>query len=198
MSISLPDSINIDITFTAGKQEMAGTQQRIIYKNILPMNTMSNTTPNSHLKRTPKDTMFVLVQVIILLLFFLLPPWKHFFAGSVAGGIVAALGISLIIWASISLGKSISPFPTPSAKATLITSGVFRYIRHPIYTGFLLFLAGITISSGSVSQLVITILATGFFFVKASYEEKQLEKKYPGYRDYKNRTGKFLPRLKLK
>ena len=148
---------------------------------------------------TFKDTVFVLVQLVLLVLFFTLPGWRHFYVRytvMVVGWIVAISGVLIIAWASINLGRSISPFPTPLEKATLVTNGVFRYIRHPIYTGFIIFLAGIAVATGSLTRIGITLFSALFFSVKASYEEKKLLKKYPGYSHYKERAGRFIPKLK--
>lgn len=158
----------------------------------------ANIKRSNSMQRTFKDILFVAVQFIILVLFFVLPAWGHFYVNElvfITGWVVAATGILAIVWASINLGRSISPFPTPLQKATLITNGIFKYVRHPIYTGFLLLLAGLTVSTGSFSRIVITLLAVLFFSIKASYEEEKLIKKYPGYPDYKERTGKFIPKL---
>lgn len=148
--------------------------------------------------KTYKDIVFVLFQLIILVLFFILPVWWRFYVNDfvfISGCIIAAAGPLIIIWASINLGRSISPFPTPNEKGVLITSGIFKFIRHPIYSGFLLLLIGVTISTGSLSRVVITLLSMIFYSIKASYEEQRLMKKYPGYFQYKEQTGKFIPKI---
>lgn len=148
--------------------------------------------------KTYKDILFVLFQFVILILFFMLPIWWHFNVNDfvfISGYIIAAAGPLIIIWASINLGRSISPFPTPKEKGVLITNGIFKFIRHPIYSGFLVFLIGLSISTGSLSRIVITLLAMIFFSIKASYEEQRLMKKYPEYIQYKERTGKFIPKI---
>lgn len=158
----------------------------------------ANSSGNNRYPKSYKDILFVSFQLFILVLFFILPIWWHFDVNDFvffSGRIIAAAGPLVIIWASINLGRSISPFPTPKEKGVLITDGIFKFIRHPIYSGFLLLLVGISISTGSLSRIVITLLAMIFFSIKASYEEEKLMKKYPEYFQYKERTGKFIPKI---
>lgn len=159
---------------------------------------IANTDSSNKYPKTYKDILFVSFQLFILVLFFTLPMWWRFNVNDfvfISGWIIAAAGPLIIIWASINLGRSISPFPTPTEKGVLITDGIFKFIRHPIYSGFLLLLIGLSISTGSLSRILITLLAMIFFSIKASYEERRLMKKYPGYFQYKERTGKFIPKI---
>ena len=48
-------------------------------------------------------------------------------------------GIAIIVVSILQLNKNLSPFPTPKENSELITTGLFSKIRHPIYSGILLF-----------------------------------------------------------
>jgi protein-S-isoprenylcysteine O-methyltransferase Ste14 len=81
------------------------------------------------------------------------------------------------------------------ADPELVTSGPYRYVRHPIYTGVVLGLVG----SALVHGMVWWLLAVGFFayfLVNASAEEREMARQFPDrYPGYKARTKKLIPYL---
>lgn len=104
-------------------------------------------------------------------------------------------GLALIAVAALRLGGALTPTPVPTATGELTTSGLYRFVRHPIYSGVLLVVAGITLRSGNWLHVAIAALTIVFFDRKAAWEEQQLAQHYPGYADYAARTPKFVPRL---
>jgi protein-S-isoprenylcysteine O-methyltransferase Ste14 len=83
--------------------------------------------------------------------------------------------------------------PVPTERATLRTSGPYRWVRHPIYTGVLLIVAAMAVRSGSVFGLTLGALTIAFFHVKASWEEQRLTKRFDAYADYAAVTPRFIP-----
>lgn len=83
--------------------------------------------------------------------------------------------------------------PVPKAHAGLRTGGLYRFTRHPIYTGVLLFVIGTVVASGSVWKLALGVATVLFFNVKARWEESQLRAAYPGYEAYAARTPRLHP-----
>lgn len=86
-------------------------------------------------------------------------------------------------------------WPKPTDDAKLVTDGVFKRMRHPIYTGLLLIGYGIGIASGPVPQLFFAIALHVVLRNKAALEEKFLAEKFPEYPDYVQRTGRFFPKV---
>jgi protein-S-isoprenylcysteine O-methyltransferase Ste14 len=80
----------------------------------------------------------------------------------------------------------------------LLTGGLYRYARHPIYSGVILVFVGLSLIYLSVYKLMITSFLIMLFIIKTTYEEKQLEKKFIEYREYKSRTGRFFPDFRKK
>jgi protein-S-isoprenylcysteine O-methyltransferase Ste14 len=77
----------------------------------------------------------------------------------------------------------------------VVSSGAFRYVRHPLYLGSVLFYLGLAFSTGSLSALALTGVAFAFYDHIASHEERWLEARYgEAYRTYRSRTGKWWPR----
>src|SRR5262245_57860355 len=98
------------------------------------------------------------------------------------GWIVAAAGLVLAVWAARTMGHSLTAFPRPLPDGELVESGPYRRLRHPIYVGFLLFLAGLALVF-SVYALALTGLLALFWFAKARREERYLLERFPGYGD---------------
>lgn len=121
-----------------------------------------------------------------------LPEWLRW------GGVgLALLGFGLLQWAHLSLGKNWSDRPRLLAEQTLTTIGPYQWIRHPIYTAFLLILSAPLFLSANwfVGGLWIglTVIET---LARVRFEESILLEKFGDqYRTYMQRTGRLLPRL---
>jgi len=76
----------------------------------------------------------------------------------------------------------------------VVSSGAFRYVRHPLYSGCLLFYLGLAVSTASIFSLALFVVIFFFYNYIASYEERLLDEKFgEEYRKYKRRTGKWMP-----
>jgi protein-S-isoprenylcysteine O-methyltransferase Ste14 len=116
------------------------------------------------------------------------PSWLEW-TGLVIGG----LGASWAIVAGLRLGDRLTPTPVPRAGGSLRTDGPYAHVRHPIYTGVLLVVTGITLRSGSALVLALALVTVVFFHGKARFEEGLLTERYPEYRRYAARTPRFVP-----
>ena len=105
------------------------------------------------------------------------------------------LGLALI--AAVCLFKSGHVVTQHEQRPTrVISTGAFRYVRHPLYLASLLTYLGLTISTMSVGSFVLLGGILGFHNYIASYEEECLEAKFgEEYRTYKEKTGKWFPRI---
>jgi protein-S-isoprenylcysteine O-methyltransferase Ste14 len=80
--------------------------------------------------------------------------------------------------------------------SSVVDTGAFRYVRHPMYLASMLIYTGLTISTASLFALVPLAAILVFHDYIASYEEKLLEVKFgDAYKEYERRTGKWLPRI---
>lgn len=104
-------------------------------------------------------------------------------------------GLALVGAAAAGLGRALTPTPVPTEAGRLTTTGLYRFVRHPIYTGVLAVVAGITLRSGSWLHLALAAATVVFFDRKAAWEERALRDRYPDYGDYAARTPKFVPRI---
>jgi len=99
------------------------------------------------------------------------------------------LGFALAAWASLRLGKSLTPLPLPNGRGLKVV-GPYRWVRHPIYLGVLIATGSFTqnLASGVSWVLLVLILA-----VKIELEEHLLRLRYDGYRAYSQRTWRVIP-----
>jgi protein-S-isoprenylcysteine O-methyltransferase Ste14 len=81
--------------------------------------------------------------------------------------------------------------------AHITDTGAFGYIRHPIYSGTILFYAGLAVSTLSLISLGLLVIIFIFYDYIAKYEEKLLENKYgEEYLKYKKTVPKWIPKKK--
>ena len=110
-----------------------------------------------------------------------------------AGALISAGFVLLTAFRG--LGRSLTPMPRPRDDATLVVSGIFATIRHPIYASLILGGLGWSALTRSLPAAGVSLLLAAFLDVKARREEAWLADRYPGYRAYASRTRRFLPRV---
>lgn len=103
----------------------------------------------------------------------------------VGNGLVAAgAWVALAGWRQVHRGRG-----------TLVVDGLYRWVRHPQYTGFFLFLAGSVINWPTLPTLLLAPVLVGVYARLAGREEADARARFGGaYEAYASRTGRFLPR----
>ena len=158
---------------------------------------MSSVGPKSVFER---GIWYVIIQAILLGLILFGPKGPDLLTSEPLKTIFLSCGISIglisilvMLIAVINLGKNLTPLPCPKDNAQLVQSGLYRYVRHPIYFGVLLAaLAWLLIFPGAY----ILLYAIGLFIlfdIKARREEIWLVDRFPAYQDYQRRVKKLLP-----
>lgn len=104
-----------------------------------------------------------------------------------AGVLLVFAGAFLLVLAGRALGSGMTPFPRPADEGRLVEDGPYSLVRHPVYTGGILFAAGISLAL-SPWALVPTAALAVVWALKARLEERFLAAHYPGYADYCRRT----------
>jgi protein-S-isoprenylcysteine O-methyltransferase Ste14 len=104
----------------------------------------------------------------------------------VIGLIVALAGALLSVWSLMQHGWRVSPFPRPVDGAQLVESGPYRYVRHPMYSGIVLFTLGVGLAYANPVVLLTSFTFLVFFMAKTGREEEMLVATVPGYRGYRS------------
>jgi protein-S-isoprenylcysteine O-methyltransferase Ste14 len=115
-------------------------------------------------------------------------PWRVGF-----GLILFALGLGFAIWARLHIGRN---WGTPMSKKDdpeLVTSGPYRLVRHPIYSGILLAGVGTAVAL-SWTWMIAIALAGAYFAYSATVEERYLSEQFPdSYPKYRRSTKMLVP-----
>lgn len=108
---------------------------------------------------------------------------------------LSCLGVILILAFFLSQSGH-QVVPHKKQNEDLMTTGAFHYVRHPLYLSGLLLYLGLSVSTASLLSTAVFVGIFIFYDYIASYEEKQLEiKNGQAYLQYKQKTGKWLPRI---
>jgi len=103
------------------------------------------------------------------------------------------LGLGLAVWARIYIGRNWGMPMSTKDDPELVTTGPYRTIRHPIYTGIILGMIGTAIAV-SVYWLVAVVVLGAYFVYSAFVEERNMAKLFPGaYPEYKQSTKMLIP-----
>ena len=120
-----------------------------------------------------------------------LPAWARW--GGV--GIGACTG-ALLIWVFDSLGKNITDTVVTRRDHTLVTTGPYRWVRHPFYLAGGAAIVANSLVTANWFLALTSGLAFGLIVLRTRIEEEKLIERFgDDYRSYMNRTGRFLPRL---
>lgn len=140
-----------------------------------------------------KSFVLIALQFGMILLLLAGSSFRHF---NLPTYLLLFLGVSLALWSISTMQKSkLRVFPEPDEKATLVTDGPYRLIRHPMYTSIILGSTGILTSPFSWFRLMIFLALCIVLFYKLHWEEQMLSEKFPGYAQYRKQTKRLIPFL---
>jgi len=149
--------------------------------------------------KSSRGELYVVVQAILLIALFFGP--KDIFSLPAMlnqtlwwiGQILFYSGIVIAIWAAILLGPNLTSLPKPKPSGELIQSGLYRFVRHPIYFGVILVCFGWAGIEQTLYTLVLAIILLIFFDLKSRQEEIWLTEKFSEYAQYKITAKKLIP-----
>ena len=142
-----------------------------------------------------KDYLFVSIQFLLfgLYSFDFLPHFELPQSVEYIALVLAIIGFIISALAVLQLNKNLTVFPTPKKDSELITFGMYKLSRHPIYTGIILFTFGYAFYKVSFLKLVIALILLLLFYYKTKYEEQQLLQKFSDYKEYQKKVNRFFP-----
>jgi len=102
----------------------------------------------------------------------------------------------LLVWTLRCLGKNLTDTVVTRREHTLVTRGPYRWVRHPFYDAVALLLTANALAAANWFLFVGGAIALALIVLRTSREEDRLVARFgDSYRDYMNRTGRFLPKL---
>ena len=102
------------------------------------------------------------------------------------GVLIIIISLIILLVAIKDLGRNLSPFPRPINNSNLVTSGIYRFMRHPMYYSLILISFGVFIIKLSFYYLFLSISLALIIKFKIDLEDKYLKNKFKNYLLYKN------------
>lgn len=140
------------------------------------------------------------IALVVVVVYFVRRSWDGGGHLAVSGPVLAGLGVALwaaglglAIWARLYIGRNWGMPMTRRERPDLVTTGPYRLIRHPIYTGIILALLGTALATTPFGLIAVAVIA-GFFVFSATREERFLAGEFPdSFPAYKARTKMLVP-----
>jgi len=108
-------------------------------------------------------------------------PFSYF-----VGFLIITIAFIILLVAIKDLGRNLSPFPKPINNSNLVTTGIYRYMRHPMYYSLIFISFGVFITKLSIYYLFLSTSLTLIIKFKIDLEEQYLKNKFKNYLLYKN------------
>jgi len=149
---------------------------------------------------------FFAFEAVLALLVLNVPHWfaRPLAARQIASWILLAASAVVVVWGTVMLRRKGMPQPVPDGSplyrcentSRLVTTGVYRWIRHPMYASLLFLAWGALLKDVTAATLLLAILTTGALVRLARVEETENNARFgQEYRDYCTRTRRFVPLL---
>lgn len=116
------------------------------------------------------------------------PPLFKSATAAAVGNALWVIGLLMIGAAFFSLRHVIQVNPEPKSGGQLVTSGIYKWFRHPIYTAIVLVVVGLFLRKPTLALGIASAVVIVFLLLKTRFEEKLLAARYPDYSAYRART----------
>ena len=137
------------------------------------------------------NAILTLIQYLGFAIYLYLSPWK---AEGIFMQIIELLGIILAVWAVVEMQKSkINIAPQPRKNASLVTSGPYAIIRHPMYTSIIIAVTPLIISHWDLNMFLFLIFLYLNLIFKLLFEESLLKVYFTDYRQYMTKSWRIIP-----
>jgi methanethiol S-methyltransferase len=128
--------------------------------------------------------------------------WESVWYVDVSGILLALIGLILAGKALIGydlgefLGTSLQQHSTTTAQTALKTNGLLHYVRHPLYTGLIVFCIGLFVADALTRTLVMAVCVLVYIRIGIIFEEQKLIREFgDSYRQYRQKTPMLWPKF---
>lgn len=118
---------------------------------------------------------------------------KRFFSHSPTVIALQLAGACVIMWARVAFGMRSLHVGSNATAGGLVTTGPYRFVRHPIYAGALIVLVGVLVGHHDVESFIAAACIAAALVVRMFAEERAVVRTYPEYADYAKRTKRVIP-----
>ena len=108
-------------------------------------------------------------------------PFSYF-----VGFLIIIIAFIILLVAIKDLGSNLSPFPRPINNSNLVTTGIYRFMRHPMYYSLIFISFGVFITKLSIYYLFVSTSLILIIKFKIALEEQYLKNKFKNYLFYRN------------
>ena len=141
------------------------------------------------------ETILVFLQFFIIMLHFFkwefipekqiiqVTPFSYF-----VGFLIIIIALIILLISIKDLGRNLSPFPRPIKNSNLVTKGIYRFTRHPMYYSLIFISIGVFLTKLSIYYLFLSIILILIIKFKIALEEQYLKNKFKNYLLYKNQV----------
>ena len=137
------------------------------------------------------NAILTLIQYLGFAVYLYLSPWK---AEGILLQTIELLGIILAIWALVEMNKSkINIAPQPLKNASLVTSGPYAVIRHPMYTSIIIAITPVIISHWNINMFLFLMFLYLNLIFKLLFEESLLKIYFADYKNYMTKSWRIIP-----
>lgn len=117
----------------------------------------------------------------------------HDVALRVVGLVLVVSGLGAAVWARIHIGRNWGMPMSRKDEPELVTSGPYRFVRHPIYAGLLLAILGTALANNLYWLIVLGVMGL-YFGYSATVEERTMTSSFPdAYASYREKTKMLIP-----
>ena len=118
---------------------------------------------------------------------------KFLLSDNYAGIAVQILAFALMIWSRLTFGTRSFHAVANTTEGGLVTTGPYKFFRHPIYASLIYFVWAGVLSFPRIDTLAAGILVSAGLFTRMLLEESFLKQRYPDYKEYSVRTKRIIP-----
>lgn len=139
-----------------------------------------------------------------IIVYLLNPAWMQWSAVSLpawlrwCGVASAILSLPLMYWLFRSIGRNITQTVKTRKEHQLVTTGIYRWVRHPLYSVGTLLFGSFALIAANWFMALATVFGFAMLLVRLPNEERHLMERFGDeYKEYMKRTGRFVPRLRV-
>jgi protein-S-isoprenylcysteine O-methyltransferase Ste14 len=120
--------------------------------------------------------------------------FQSLFSFPISGAVLTVIGLIGAVWARTVLGRNWSGYVTYKENQELVTTGPYKFIRHPIYTSIILMFIGTILYYGYLFLLIILAVIAIIFILRTTKEEEIMTRLFgKKYKDYIKKTKRLIP-----